>query len=95
MLRLTKSASALDLLWYDTSAASPDAVHLPLEAVFTGVNVGFLRTSWTNPDALWLAAKGGDNHANHSHLDLGSFVFEAGGVRWAEDLGSDYYNLPG
>lgn len=95
LLRLTNSHSALDLLWYEPSAAPPDAAHLPLDAMFTGVNVGFLRTSWTNPDAMWVAAKGGDNHANHSHLDLGSFVFEADGVRWAEDLGSDYYNLPG
>lgn len=94
LLALTKSHSALDLLWYDPVAAPPDADRLPLDAVFTGVNVGFLRTSWVNPDALWVAAKGGDNHANHSHLDLGSFVFEGGGVRWAEDLGSDYYNLP-
>jgi hypothetical protein len=32
---------------------------------------------------------------NHAHLDLGSFVLDADGVRWAEDLGSDDYNLPG
>lgn len=95
LLALRRSPSPLDLLWFDPTETSPDAAHLPLDALFTGVNVGFLRTSWTNPDALWVAAKGGDNHANHSHLDLGSFVFEAGGVRWAEDLGSDYYNLPG
>ncbi|MDP9053617.1 MAG: heparinase II/III-family protein, partial [Acidobacteriota bacterium] len=31
----------------------------------------------------------------HAHLDLGSFVFDAGGVRWAADLGSDDYDLPG
>lgn len=59
LLRLTNSHSALDLLWYEPSAAPPDAAHLPLDAMFTGVNVGFLRTSWTNPDAMWVAAKGG------------------------------------
>lgn len=95
MLRMPKQPMALDLAWYQPTSITPDAAHLPLDAIFTGVNVGFLRTSWTDPDALWVGAKGGDNHANHSHLDLGSFVFEAGGVRWAEDLGSDYYNLPG
>ena len=95
LLRAGKSPGPLDLVWYQTEAVSPDRAGLPLHAAFTGVDVGFLRTSWTDPDALWLAAKGGDNHANHSHLDLGSFVFDAGGVRWAEDLGSDYYNLPG
>ena len=39
--------------------------------------------------------KAGNNKANHSHLDLGSFVFDAAGVRWAVDLGADDYNLPG
>ncbi len=39
--------------------------------------------------------KGGDNKAPHAHLDLGSFVLDAGGVRWAADLGADDYDLPG
>ena len=39
--------------------------------------------------------KAGDNKTNHSHLDLGSFVLESDGVRWAVDLGSDDYDLPG
>ena len=39
--------------------------------------------------------KAGDNRAGHSHLDLGSFILETQGVRWALDLGGDDYNLPG
>jgi hypothetical protein len=54
-----------------------------------------LRSEWENPQALCVAFKAGDNKANHSHLDLGSFVFDAAGVRWAMDLGADNYNLPG
>ncbi|MEQ9873571.1 heparinase II/III family protein [Pectobacterium brasiliense] len=46
-------------------------------------------------DATWLAVKSGDNTANHAHQDLGSFVLEMNGVRWATDLGKDYYSLPG
>ena len=38
---------------------------------------------------------GGSNAFNHSHLDLGSFVLDAIGQRWAIDLGADDYNLPG
>ena len=30
---------------------------------------------------------------HHSHLDLGTFVLELGGVRWAVDLGKDSYGL--
>src|ERR1019366_9926189 len=31
----------------------------------------------------------------HAPLDLGSFVLDAGDVRWAADFGSDDYDLPG
>ncbi|MFO0909679.1 MAG: heparinase II/III family protein [Isosphaeraceae bacterium] len=43
---------------------------------------------------MFVGFKGGDNAANHSHLDLGSFVLDAAGQRWALDLGGDDYNLP-
>ncbi len=59
-----------------------------------GVDVAFLRSTWDDPNATWFAIKGGDNRANHSHLDLGSFVLDSQGVRWASDLGGDDYNLP-
>ena len=54
-----------------------------------------MRSDWDDPQALFVGFKAGDNKANHSHLDLGSFVFDAAGARWAMDLGADDYNLPG
>jgi rhamnogalacturonyl hydrolase YesR len=52
------------------------------------------RTSWDDPDAMWLALKGGAASLSHGHMDAGSFVLEADGVRWARDLGmQDYYSL--
>jgi hypothetical protein len=60
-----------------------------LDAIFAGNQCAFLRSSWEDPNALFLAVKGGDNKAPHAHLDLGSFVLDAGGVRWALDLGPD------
>jgi hypothetical protein len=93
-LSLGDRAHALDLLWYTPKAITPKQAGWPLNRMFRGVDVAFLRTDWEDPKALWVAAKGGDNKANHSHLDLGSFVLEKGGVRWAIDLGSDDYNMP-
>jgi hypothetical protein len=58
------------------------------------VQTAFLRSSWDDPNAVFVGVKGGDNKANHGHLDLGSFVLDGGGVRWALDLGPDDYNLP-
>ncbi len=54
-----------------------------------------MRSDWNDENAVYVGFKGGDNRANHGHLDIGSFVLDAGGVRWATDLGSDNYNLPG
>jgi hypothetical protein len=93
--RRVSSPSALDLLWYDPAGTSPKSAGLPLDKYFRGAEVALLRSDWDNPQALFAGFKAGDNKANHSHLDLGSFVFDAAGVRWAMDLGADDYNLPG
>jgi hypothetical protein len=87
--------SALDLLWYQPSNQTPVSAKVPLDNFFRGVDVAFLRSAWDDPNALWVGFKGGDNKANHSHLDLGSFVFDALGERWVSEIGSDNYNLPG
>ncbi len=84
---------ALDLIWYDGLSIGPINAGWPPARLFAGVNVGFLCTSWKS-DALWIGIKGGDNQANHSHLDLGSFVLESQGARFGLDLGPDDYNLP-
>jgi hypothetical protein len=83
------------LLWFDNPGRAPQADDPPRAAVFRGVDAAFLRSAWNDPNALFVGFKGGDNKANHSHLDLGSFVLDALGVRWAFDLGGDDYNLPG
>ncbi|MFQ6133427.1 MAG: heparinase II/III family protein [Armatimonadota bacterium] len=86
---------AHDLMWFDPRGQGPKASGLPLDALFRGVDVAFLRSAWEDPSAIFVGFKGGNNRANHSHLDLGSFVLDALGQRWALDLGGDNYNLPG
>lgn len=89
------SPAALDLVWYQPDGADPKAAQLPLDRLFRNAEVASLRSEWENPKALFVGFKAGDNKANHSHLDLGSFVLDALGARWAVDLGADDYNLPG
>lgn len=90
----SRNLGALDLLWYDPRGTLDDMRQVPLDAYFKNVDVAFLRSEWTG-DALYIGFKGGDNAANHSHLDLGTFVLDAESQRWAIDLGADDYNLPG
>ena len=87
-------ADALDLLWLDPRGRGPKADGTPLDRTFKGVDVVFLRSAWEDREAIFVGFKGGDNRANHSHLDLGTFVLDALGHRWALDLGGDHYNLP-
>lgn len=86
--------SVESLLWYTPS--DPNSItRLPLDKYFRQAEVVALRGSWTDTNATYVAFKAGRNGVNHGHLDLGSFVLDADGERWALDLGADNYNLPG
>jgi len=89
----------LQILWYasaeDLPAPSPTTPPPPLAQVFRGqVELLTARTAWDDKEAAFLGFKAGDNRASHTHLDLGSFVYDALGLRWAADLGPDSYALP-
>lgn len=53
--------------------------------------VGLHRTSWDD-NAIFVGIKGGSPGVNHGHMDIGSFVMDAQGVRWALDLGAHNYH---
>lgn len=87
-------AQPYHVVWY--KAPTNGVAARPLDTYFKGkVEAVIFRSAWNDPNALWLGIKGGVNSSEHSHLDLGNFELEAGGVRWARDLGSDDYNLDG
>lgn len=78
----------LHLLWLP-SEPSDDWPDGPLAASFSGKQpVAMFRSSW-KPDAAYLAIKGGTAHVSHGQMDVGSFVYDAGGVRWFHDMGAD------
>jgi hypothetical protein len=94
--RLLQAPHPLDLVWRQPEQQSPGQAGWPLEARFRDAEVAMLRTSWDDPDAIFVGIKAGQNRngRGHAHLDLGSFILEAGGTRWAIDLGREDYNLP-
>jgi hypothetical protein len=87
-------ATPFHVLWYKapTTAVNTPPLDHYLNSDIT--ELVFMRSSWTDPNASWIGIKSGINGSNHSHLDLGNFELDAGGVRWAKDLGSDDYDLP-
>lgn len=84
----------LHAIWFP-AAPPPNLPDAPLDIRFRGpAELAIFRGAWDNPRALFVGFKAGRARVNHSHLDLGSFVLDADGVRWAADLGSDSYALP-
>lgn len=83
---------AFNLVWY--MPAKNKSLELPLNYHFSDIELGVFRSGWENPNATFIAFKGGNNQADHAHLDLGSFVLDMNGVRWASELGRDSYDLP-
>lgn len=85
------------LLWYDPDigSSSPREAGLPFDRYFRHAEVVTCRSAWDDPRAVFVGFKGGDNQTNHGDLDLGTFVLDALGVRWAVELSNDLYRLPG
>ncbi len=89
-----RDPGVFDLLWY--RPAERELIRqLPRAATFRGVDVVSMRSDWNDPQATFVAFKGGSNEAHHGHLDLGTFVLDALGQRWALAMGADDYGLPG
>jgi hypothetical protein len=81
----------LALVWWSPTNAK--TTQEPLHRRFRGeVPIAVHRSAWNDPKASYIAAKGGTASASHAHMDVGSFIVEADGVRWALDLGSQDYN---
>lgn len=82
----------MTLIW--GAINSTKQISPPKELMWTGggiTPVALMRTSWTNPNAIYVGFKGGTAGSNHSHMDAGSFVLDANGVRWAMDFGKQDY----
>ena len=66
----------------------------PSEKIWAGQGpnpVAMMRTSWTDEKTIYLGFKAGSPSVNHGHMDIGSFVMESDGVRWASDPGMQSY----
>lgn len=83
------------MLW--SGGINMDDITPPKSHIWMGKGknpIALMRTSWTDTNAVYVAMKGGSVSVNHAHMDIGSFIMEAEGVRWAMDFGmQDYESL--
>lgn len=91
-IRGSRFAPLAALWWPERRVEAP---RLPRAWEGDGRNpIAVFRESWTSRTSTYLALKGGAANINHGHMDAGTFVYEADGVRWAIDLGmQDYESL--
>jgi hypothetical protein len=93
-----------DLVWYDPrgATATPSSLNLPTSTYYGNAGIILLRSAWNNTNALFAGLKAGPNPSaappygnGHEDLELGSFVFDALGIRWVADLGEESYSVNG
>ena len=80
---------------YNNPHAAGDGTADTMDYVVPGGSVAALRSAWNDRNAMYVAVKGGDNNEPSAQLDVGSFVLDAGGQRWAVELGAETDRAPG
>lgn len=82
----------LTLLWFTERESEPE-IRMPLHwHSRDSIPVTVHRSSWTDPNATYVGLKAGSPAGPHGHMDIGSFVLDSDGVRWAVDLGAEGYH---
>lgn len=85
--------TALALLWYDPVKQAA-AGSLDMDTVYydEDLDVLTMRNTWDTDGQVFVGLKARGGVDGHSNLDTGSFIFEADGVRWVEDIGTGSYD---
>ncbi|KAH8898699.1 hypothetical protein GQ53DRAFT_877792 [Thozetella sp. PMI_491] len=93
------AADPLSMLWYEPQITGSWFHDLPLDREFPDPKGAWvsMRSSWSDPNELFVAMKAGrlTGHQTHGNLDAGDFVLDALGERWAVQLCQDSYVAPG
>lgn len=85
------------IAWYasKTGIKSFDAIPAPTDFIYKGdgtTPVVLIHENWKlDITDKFLGIKGGKANTSHGHMDAGSFVYDADGVRWSADLGLQSY----
>lgn len=81
------------MIW--SAGLSTKTISEPPKKIWVGQGhnpVALMRTSWSDKNAIFAGFKAGSPYVNHGHMDVGSFVMDALGIRWVMDFGSQDYN---
>lgn len=89
------AAEPWSMFWYDSTVTGAYWNDLALDKSFDDAADQWvsMRSSWTDLNAVFVGMKAGKNqaHQTHNDLDVGDFVLDAMGTRWAGEFGSADY----
>jgi hypothetical protein len=86
---------AYDLAWFVRDARPPQAAGVAARCGVPRRRRGHVPFFVGRSERAVPGREGGDNKVPHAHLDLGSFMIDAGGVRWASDYDEGRYQRAG
>ena len=88
------TATVNDLLYYRTDGYGDDTNEAENVNYIKGVELFSVRDSFNKEEGkFFFSTHYGTTSGYHQHNDCSSFVLDIDGIRWAEDLGSEDYNL--
>ena len=86
-----QSCSVYDFIWYTGAEA---AQNTRLDSFYRNIHTVSMRSS-SDSDGIFVGIHSGSNAMSHTHLDTGTFVFDALGERWFGDFGRDRSSYTG
>lgn len=93
------AADPWNMFWYDPTTDGAFWNGLEIDHHFSDPagEWAAARSSWSDNSGTYWGIKGGSllEHQTHGDLDMGDFVFDAMGQRWAGEYGSGQYLSPG
>jgi hypothetical protein len=91
----TDAADPWNMFWYNPTVQGAWWAGLAIDHYFQNSTDQWaaMRSSFADEDALFVGIKAGtlQNHQTHNDLDVGDFVIDALGTRWAGELGDGNY----
>lgn len=83
----------IDWLYDDINASLFNIDEVQKDMLFQSINTASFHGDYFGSESSFAVLHSDRNDVTHSHLDCGSFVYDAEGVRFASDMGQDNYNL--
>ena len=84
-----------EIIWLSRTTDESEDTVVSGDLCFNSMSTASMCKDKSDMSSSYVMAHGGANSVPHGQLDIGNFIFESLGERWAIDLGKDDYNLDG